>query len=141
MTDSDGLNPHPPEFERFLYAHVGEDRNGYDVTVLSALARLDLDPWRETTNLVALEQDVRRERLEQLLSVFREVPALGSGAGKVARELCLLLPESPPAPPLQRAASTVADGRLGSSGAIWTILAIIFVLFQVLFVGGSGSGQ
>lgn len=141
MAEPNSLNLHPPEFERFLYAPVGEDRNGNVVTVLSTLARLGLDPWRETTNLVALEQDVRRERLGQLLSVCREVPALRGDAGKVARELCLLLPEIPPARPLQRAASTIADGRLGSSGAIWTLLAIILVLFQVLFVGGSGTGS
>ena len=141
MTDTDGLNQHPREFERFLYAPVGEDRNGYVVTVLSALARLDLDPWRETTNLVALEQDVRRERLEQLLSVFRDVPGLRGDAGKVARELCLLLPARKPARPLQRAAPTDADRHLGSSGPLWIILAIIFVLFQALLVGGSGSDQ
>ncbi len=44
MADPNVLNPHPPEFERFLHASVGEDRNGYFVTVLSALARLGLDP-------------------------------------------------------------------------------------------------
>ena len=141
MTDSDGLNPHPPEFERFLYAPVGEDRNGYVVTVLSTLARLGLDPWNETSELVILGREAAGARLGLLLSRFRDVPALGSDHGRVARELSLLLPESPPARALQRAASTVADGRLGSSGLIWTILAIIFVLFHVSFVGGSGSGQ
>jgi hypothetical protein len=141
MTDSDGLNPHPPEFERFLYAPVGEDRNGYVVTVLSTLARLGLDPWNETSELVILGREAAGARLGLLLSRFRDVPTLGSDHGRVARKLSLLLPESPPARPLQRAAPTVADGRLGSSRVIWTILAIIFVLFQVLFVGGSGSGQ
>lgn len=141
MTDQDCLNPHPPEFERFLYARVGEDRNGYDVTVLSALARLDLDPWRETTNLVALEQDLRHERLEKLLSVFREVPALGSDAGKVARELCLLLPESPSTRTGMWAGATIANGNSLSTGAIWATFAIVVLLLQVFIFGGSGFSE
>ncbi len=141
MTGANVLNPHPPEFERFLYAPVGEDRNGYVVTVLSTLARLNLDPWKETAELVTLGRETARERLGILLSKFRDVPALGSDHGKVARELSLLLPESPPMNSLKRAASSASDGRLGSSGAIWTIFALLFFLMQILFVGGLGSGE
>ncbi len=57
MTGTSLLNPHPPDFERFLYATVGQDRNGYAVTVLSTLARLGLDPWNETAELVALGRE------------------------------------------------------------------------------------
>jgi hypothetical protein len=135
------LNPHPPEFERFLYASVGEDRNGYVVTVLSTLARLGLDPWKEAAELVALGRDAAQARLGTRLARFRDVPALASDHGRVARDLSQLLPESPPSQTLKRAASTVADGSLGKSGVIWTILAIIFVLFQMFMVGGSGSGE
>ncbi len=135
------LNPHPPEFERFLYASVGEDGNGYAVTVLSALARLGLDPWKETAELVTLGRDAARARLGTLLARFRDVPTLASDHGRVARDLSQLLPEGPPSQSLKRAAATVADGRLGTSGAFWMILAIILVLFQVLTVGGSGSGE
>ena len=35
------------EFDRFLYASVGDDNNGMPLTVLSALARMDVDPWEE----------------------------------------------------------------------------------------------
>ncbi|MGB3315283.1 MAG: hypothetical protein WBB85_12785 [Albidovulum sp.] len=62
MADPNALNQHPLEFEQFLYASVGEDRNGYAVTVLSALARLVLDPWKETAELVTLGRDAARAR-------------------------------------------------------------------------------
>jgi hypothetical protein len=81
MAQPNVLNPHPPEFERFLYASVGEDRNGYVVTVLSALARLGLDPWAKTAKLVALGRDAARARLGTLLERFRDVP----GARKRSR--------------------------------------------------------
>ena len=134
------LNPHPPEFERFLYASVGEDRNGYVVTVLSTLARLGLDPWKETAELVALGRDAAGSRLGKLLARFADVPALESDHGRVAGALSQLLPESPPSQTLKRAASTVSLGRFGKSGAIWTILAIVFFLYQLMSTFASGSG-
>ncbi|SDL84214.1 hypothetical protein [Paracoccus chinensis] len=141
MAELNILNPNPPEFEQFLYAPVGEDRNGYVVTVLSTLARLGLDPWKETAELVTLEREAARTRLGLLLSRFRDVPALGSDHGKVARELSLLLPNSPPTPSSMQADETSAPDRPASRGAIWTILAIALVLLQMLFVGGSGPGS
>ena len=141
MADPNVLNPHPPEFDRFLYASVGEDRNGYVVTVLSTLARLGLDPWKETAELVALGRDAARSRLGKLLARFPDVPTLASDHGRVARDLSQLLPDGPAPGTLKRAASTVAVGRPGKSGAIWAVLAIIFVLFQMFMVGGSGSGE
>ncbi|MCB1418694.1 MAG: hypothetical protein KDJ74_06715 [Notoacmeibacter sp.] len=141
MAKLNGLSPHLPEFDRFLHASVGEDRNGYSVTVLSTLARLGLDPWNETAELVSLGHVGARERLGKLLARFRDVPALASDHGRIARDLSELLPEGPTSGALQRAASTVADGRPGTSGAIWAVLAIIFLLFQMFMVGGSGSGE
>ncbi|SFR11469.1 hypothetical protein [Poseidonocella sedimentorum] len=141
MADPNVLNPHPPEFDRFLQAYVGEDRNGYAVTVLSTLARLGLDPWKETAELVALGRDAARTRLGKRLARFPDVPTLATDHGRVAGDLSRLLPESLPSQTLKRAASTVAIGRPGTSGAIWAVLAIIFVLIQMFMVGGSGSGE
>ncbi len=38
-------------FDAFLFATVGEDKAGTELTVLSALARLGLDPWNEAARL------------------------------------------------------------------------------------------
>ena len=141
MADPSVLNPHPPEFDRFLQASVGEDRNGYAVTVLSTLARLGLDPWKETAELVTLGRDAARARLGTLLARFRDVPALASDHGRIARDLSQLLPEDRASGSLKRTASTVAGGRPGTSGAIWAVLGIVFVLFQMFMLGGSGSGE
>ncbi|QEW19455.1 hypothetical protein LA6_001645 [Marinibacterium anthonyi] len=141
MAEPNVLNPHPPEFDRFLHASVGEDRNGYAVTMLSTLARLGLDPWNETAELVTLGHDAARARLVTLLARFRDVPTLAGNHGRVARDLSRLLPESRTSGALQRSAATVADGSRGISGAIWAVLAIIIVLFQMFMAGGSGSGE
>ena len=141
MAAPNALNPHPPEFNRFLYASVGEDRSGYVVTVLSTLARLGLDPWKETAELVTLERGDARARLGALLARFRDVPALVSDHGKIARELSQLLPEGRASSSLKQSASTIFGGSPVTGGAIWAVLAIVFVLFQMFMVGGSGSGE
>lgn len=141
MAQPNVLNPHPPEFERFLHASVGEDRNGYAVTVLSTLARLGLDPWKETAELVTLGREEARARLGTLLVRFRDVPALASDHGRVARDLSQLLPEGQTSDSLKRAASTVTGDRPGTSGAIWAVLAIIFLLIQMFMAGSLGSGE
>jgi hypothetical protein len=141
MGDPNVLNLHPPEFDRFLYASVGEDRNGYVVTVLSTLARLDLDPWIETAELVSLGRDAAHARMGSLLARFRDVPALASDHGRIVGDLSKLLPEGPTTGALQRAASTGDHGRPQTNGAIWAALTFIFVLFQMFMVGELGSGE
>ena len=108
MADPNVLNPHPPEFDRFLYASVGEDRNGYVVTVLSTLARLGLDPWKETAELVALGRDAARSRLGTLLARFRDVPTLESDHGRVARGL---EPAASGRPDVRYPEASCLDGR------------------------------
>ena len=42
------------EFDDFLFAPIGEDGNDTPLSVLSALARLDVDPWEEAAELARL---------------------------------------------------------------------------------------
>jgi len=141
MSETINLNPHPPEFERFLYAPVGEDRNGFVVTVLSTMARLGLDPWNETAELAMLGRDAARLRLGLLLAKVRDVPALGTDHGAVAQELSLLLPERPHLLPINRAGASEGSKRPIPTGLFWAVLAILFVLMEVILVGGLGTGQ
>ena len=141
MAGPNVLTPHPPEFEPLLHASIGEDRNGHVVTVFSALARLGLDPWREAADLAALGHEAARARLGPLLARFRDVPTLASDHGRVARDLSQLLPEGRMVRSVKRGALLGADGRPGTSRAIWALFAIIFVLFQVVMLVGSGSGE
>ena len=141
MVELNVLKPHPPEFERFLSTPVGEDRNGYLVTMLSTFARLDLDPWDETAELFIMGREAARLRLGKTLSRFRDVPALGNDHEEVAQRLSLLLPTRPSPRSPKRSGAAATTGRPPPTGTIWTILAIIFVLLQMLFVGGSESDE
>jgi hypothetical protein len=56
-----------PEFNDFLYAAIGADRNGMPLSVLSALSRLDVDPWEEAAELADLPDDAATRRLALLI--------------------------------------------------------------------------
>ena len=51
------------EFNEFLFAFVGEEKSGQKVTVLSALARLGLDPWGEAARLSELPKEAATHAL------------------------------------------------------------------------------
>ena len=57
-----------PEFDDFLYAPIGADRNEMPLTVLSALSRLDIDPWKEAAELSELPKDTATQRLAALVA-------------------------------------------------------------------------
>jgi hypothetical protein len=45
------------EFNAFLFASLGEDKSGVELTVLSALTRLGFDPWQEAARLSELPKE------------------------------------------------------------------------------------
>src|SRR5689334_25203804 len=53
---------------RFLYAEIGQQENGTPLTVLSAFARLGLDPWREAARLARLSKDDAARELARMMA-------------------------------------------------------------------------
>lgn len=68
MTHSTLGLPLGREFDNFLFAVVGEGKNGGLVSVLSALARLDLDPWKEAKKLAELPRDTATSELVSFIA-------------------------------------------------------------------------
>ena len=86
-----------PDFEMFLAAAVGVEPNGGALSVLSALARLDVDPWREAKTLAGLPTEGAKARLLKLLMALPGTPMVGVAADTIAAELIALLPRGKPA--------------------------------------------
>jgi hypothetical protein len=57
-----------PEFGDFLYAAISVDSNEMPLTVLSALSRLDVDPWEEAAELCELPKNTAAQRLASLIA-------------------------------------------------------------------------
>lgn len=109
------------DFDHFLFAPIGEGAAGIPVTVLSALARLDLDPWEEAANLFRLAAAPATERLASLLALpettaSRLVKLLQESPTKRARA-----PEAP-----SRGAEATSTQR--SNTTIYYLAALIFML-------------
>ena len=120
------LNPNPPEFERFLYATVGEDRQGTDVTVVSALSRLGLDPWKEAADLATLNRSAASSQLGKLLSRLSDVPSLTLDNRAVAAKLAALLPDRvKPRPRTTQEMENPPSRRIPS---VWIIAALAFLV-------------
>jgi len=98
------------EFDKFLHAAIGDD-NGMPLTVLSALARLDVDPWEEAAELTRLPAKCAVAQLASLLGKLRHASSLCPDPAVVAAALIGLLPHtrdyaSPVLETLARAAPT-----------------------------------
>jgi hypothetical protein len=92
MTLRQRFLPLQPEFDRFLFATVGDEIEGTPLSVVSALTRLGLDPWQEAGRLSSM---THHEAVEQLARLIAEIPG-GSrqrqDACKIAGGLVGLLP-------------------------------------------------
>jgi hypothetical protein len=87
------MNP-DPTFNPFLYASVGDDVNGMSLSVLSAFARQDVDPWEQAASLSRLPAASAQT---QLVAMLGALPSLASVADRndIAGRLIPLLPKSP----------------------------------------------
>lgn len=141
MAISDVLRPDGPDYDGFLYAFIGEDRNGTMVTVLSILARLGLDPWREASELASLSEGAALRRLGAILEKSGDVPGPSCEHPAIARKLVSLLPARATRPPPSRSSLSSDGGRSRVFVTILAITVLIIVLAQILIPGASGLGS
>jgi hypothetical protein len=80
------------EFDDFLFAPIGEDRNGMPLSVLSALVRLNVDPWQEAAKLARLPGKTATQRLASLIAPLPDGPSAQLDPGTIAARLIARLP-------------------------------------------------
>jgi len=111
------------EFDTFLFAPIGEDANGMLLSVLSALARSDLDPWDEAARLAGLPEKYATARLTALIEGLRDKPSVDSGYATIAARLIALLP--------RRTISNVAlpstQRVIGAAPNSWAVASMVLM--------------
>lgn len=90
------------QFNAFLFASIDEAASEMPLSVVSALARLDLDPWQEAAELSQLPRESAVQRFAAGLSKLPGDDLAHSDAQTIAQRLIALLPGH-------------ADRRIGSS--------------------------
>lgn len=138
MSASDVLHPDGSDYDAFLFAELGEDRTGATVTVLSALARLDLEPWTEARELSRLAREDAQVRLTTHFEAITDIPALALASEGRAAKMVSLLPKRAPlrvSKPLE--AGTKNSLKVSIS---WTTMALvgIVVLAWILYLAQTG---
>lgn len=125
-------------YTHFLFTVVGSERrgtqnSGEDITVLTALERLGIDPWQEAARLSVLP---RAEAAESLAATFVNLPdtrwAAGDATG-AARRIINTLPE-----PSHRAPARLSPRTFlawGLWAAVGLALALIAVNYMVSAIG------
>ena len=115
------------EFNDFLFALVGEEKSGTSLTVLSALARLDLDPWGEATRLSKLTKKAATSALAAKIAVLPEGDWKASDSQSIAVRLVDLLPRHVSAPADSPQGRKIRDSKPWSEAQKW----LIWIGYQV----------
>ena len=123
------------QYDGFLFASVVDDANG-PLSVLSALARLDVDPWQTAATLAGLP---RSDAVQSLASLFARLPGGLADRDVIATRLIHFLPNQANHPAGARGASVAigvdAHARLDKFWAIFVISMLVVLGAQALAQG------
>jgi hypothetical protein len=118
------------DFDAFLYGPIGEDANGMPVSLLTAMARRDIDAWNEAAELAELPIESANARLASLLETIPNGPPPGECV-RVATRLVALLHQAH-APRVHSAAAPAESATAGRfrtvNPAIYYVIALIVML-------------
>lgn len=137
MTNSVASPRLEPKFNSFLFAAIGEDRHGMPLTVLSALARSDIDPWEEAAALASLPEEAAIERLAGLISPPQDGPSALLDPATIAARLVLLLPSHSSS----RTSELESNTTLGASSGWWPLAYLGMMLFLISVQALAASGR
>ena len=129
------------EFNDFLYASIGDERNEMPLSVLSALARLNVDPWKEAAELSELPTDAATQRLASLIGRLPHGRWAQADSGAIADRLVELLPH--------RASTKVSSAEkahglremTGSALTIMLICAALGIIVLIIAANGEPSSR
>jgi hypothetical protein len=128
MTRSASVVFQGSEFNEFLFAPIGEDRNGMLLTVLSALARRGVDPWQEAAELALLPGETATQRLVSLISTLTDGLSPQPDVRTIAAHLIARLPRRARSS-AERHGMLVGVGTVTNAGVF--IALVIFMAFTL----------
>jgi len=125
MTRSASVSRLRSEFDDFLFAPIGSQKNGMPLSVLSALARLDVDPWAEAAKFARMSAEAATDKMASLIAALPDRPSGQGDPRTVAARLIGLLPRRDNF----KAAPQDAAPRSGVATRSQTILFVMFMTF------------
>ncbi|HEX5507170.1 MAG TPA: hypothetical protein VFX37_01570 [Pseudolabrys sp.] len=116
MADRSFVSSLTLQYNDFLFAPICEEPSGIRLSVLSAFARMNVDPWEEATRLAAMPRAIAEKTLASMLDLIPGRNWKSSEGEAIAARLVQLLPQRVgSAPPM-------AGARIGAQRpAYWLI--------------------
>jgi hypothetical protein len=121
------------EFDKFLFAVIGEDRNGMALSVISVLARKDLDPWQEAATLAAGSKEMAAQRLASLLAALPERTLQQAHPEVTAARLIALLPQRVTTPDTRPPVQ--ASGAAAAAHPRHFVNVVLIAIYMILSLG------
>jgi hypothetical protein len=111
-------------YEDFLFAPVCEDANGMRLSVISALARMNVDPWEEATRLAAMPKAIAEKTLLSILDLVSGRSWKSPEAAAIAARLVRLLPQPGEAAAIAPTATAREPAQRKSYWWVWVGFAL-----------------
>ena len=136
-------------FNVFLFATVCEERDGVPLSVISTLARLDLDPWVVAAELARMPAADAAGRLSSLLAGFVDNPPTQPDRATIATRLVGLLPSlaKTEVPSHPQVAGGLTATQTRAAGILWLAFAASLAISAAIenlppgaMASGSASG-
>jgi hypothetical protein len=128
MTTSASVTYLTRQFDDFLFARIDEGSNATPLSVLSMLARLDIDPWEEAAKLARLPRAAAARRLVDFIAATPGAPSVSLNDRTVSDRLLNLLPS--PVLPRQKQATRA----LKRVPFVWPAVIVVIILAISLIV-------
>jgi hypothetical protein len=130
------------EFNAFLFAPVRGDRALSDLSVVSALARLGLDPWTAAADLARLPAEAAEQKLASLLARLPEAGPADSDFLAISADLVRLLPvrQHQQAPRTDLAPPGLINARSNFAAFTFAITAVAYLVIMALVTDHNRAG-
>jgi hypothetical protein len=137
MTRFASLSPLGSEFDNFLFAPIGEERNGMLLSVISALARSDVDPWQEAAKLALLPGETATQRLASLIAALPDRASAQPDPKTIAARLISLLPHPASFGPSSHTPSRQILRGVGAATNFRAVISLIAInaIFMAFLLG------
>jgi hypothetical protein len=115
------------EFDRFLFASIGDQENGTPVSVFSAFARSDMDPWQEAARLAQMPKPLAAQSVASVIETLPNGRWSSPDSEMIAIRLVDLLPSQVSLTSAnQSTAQTIRSRALTwlALGAVWGALVV-----------------
>ena len=113
------------QYDDFLFAPICDEPGGMRLSVISALARMNVDPWEEAARLAALSTPVAESALVSTLDRFPGKRQKSAETEILAAQLVALLPKARAATPAQAATIAGVREQRKNYWLVWLCFAIV----------------